>query len=131
MCSITWNCTRVISTSPVMRVFIGARVCSPACSIMRPPVLTALPPPSVSIISTLIVFPMSQNLRRVTEAATSVAATFFGGLTYIGNGSNLLIRGIAESRHVPAPGFLGYIIKYALPILVPVLALVGLIFFRG
>ena len=64
-------------------------------------------------------------------AAISVAATFFGGLTYIGNSPNLLIRAIAESRHVPAPGFLAYIIKYALPILFPVLALVGLIFFRG
>ena len=66
-------------------------------------------------------------------AAISVAATLFDGLTYIRNSPNLLIRAIAESRHVPAPGFLGYgyIIKYVLPILVPVLALVGLIFFRG
>ncbi len=64
-------------------------------------------------------------------AAISLAATLFGGLTYIGNSPNLLIRAIAESRHVPAPGFLAYIIKYALPILIPVLALVGLIFFRG
>src|SRR5438477_463623 len=64
-------------------------------------------------------------------AAISLAATLFGGLTYIGNSPNLLIRAIAESRHVPAPGFLAYFIKYALPILIPVLALVGLIFFRG
>ncbi len=64
-------------------------------------------------------------------AAISLAATLFGGLTYIGNSPNLLVRAIAESRHVPAPGFLAYTIKYALPILVPVLALVGLIFFRG
>jgi len=64
-------------------------------------------------------------------AAISLAATLFGGLTYIGNSPNLLIRAIAESRHVPAPGFLAYIIKYALPVLIPVLALVGLIFFRG
>ena len=64
-------------------------------------------------------------------AAISVAATFFGGLTYIGNSPNLLIRAIAESRHVPAPGFLAYTIRYALPILIPVLGLVGLIFFRG
>src|SRR5439155_1533521 len=53
-------------------------------------------------------------------AAISVAATFFGGLTYIGNSPNLLIRAIAESRHVPTPGFLTYIIRYALPILIPV-----------
>ena len=64
-------------------------------------------------------------------AAISVAATYFGGLTYIGNSPNLLIRAIAESRHVPTPGFLAYIIRYALPILIPVLGLVGLIFFRG
>jgi Na+/H+ antiporter NhaD/arsenite permease-like protein len=64
-------------------------------------------------------------------AAISVAATFFGGLTYIGNSANLLIRAIAESRHVPTPGFLAYTIRYALPILIPVLGLVGLIFFRG
>jgi len=64
-------------------------------------------------------------------AAISLAATLFGGLTYIGNSPNLLIRAIAESRHVPTPGFLAYIIRYALPILMPVLGLVGLIFFRG
>src|SRR5437660_2867593 len=52
-------------------------------------------------------------------AAISLAATLFGGLTYIGNSPNLLVRAIAESRHVPAPGFLAYTIKYALPILVP------------
>jgi putative citrate transport len=43
-------------------------------------------------------------------AAISAAATFFDGLTYIGTSPNLLIRAIAESRHVPAPGFLGYAI---------------------
>ena len=74
-------------------------------------------------------------LRRASDhgslAAISVAATLFGGLTYIGNSPNLLIRAIAESRHVPTPGFLAYIIKDALPFLIPVLGLVGLIFFRG
>lgn len=64
-------------------------------------------------------------------AAISVAATFFGGLTYIGNSPNLLIRAIAESRRVPTPGFLVYTIRYGLPILMPVLGLVGLIFFHG
>jgi Na+/H+ antiporter NhaD/arsenite permease-like protein len=64
-------------------------------------------------------------------AAISVAATFFGGLTYIGNTPNLLIRAIAESRHVPTPGFLAYVVKFALPILIPVLTLIHLIFFGG
>src|SRR5437764_6665063 len=64
-------------------------------------------------------------------AAISLAATLCGGLTCIGNSRNLLVRAIAGPRHVSAPGFLAYIIKYALPILIPVLGLVGLIFFRG
>ena len=66
-----------------------------------------------------------------TTTCGPVAATFFGGLNYIGNRPNLLIRAIAESRHVPTPGFLTYIIRYALPILMPVLGMAGLIFFRG
>ncbi len=64
-------------------------------------------------------------------AAISVAATFFGGLTYIGNSPNLIIRAIAQSRGAPTSDFLSYIIRYALPILLPVLALVMLLFFRG
>ncbi|MEY2492858.1 MAG: hypothetical protein QOH24_1809 [Verrucomicrobiota bacterium] len=64
-------------------------------------------------------------------AAISIAATFFGGLTYIGNSPNLLVRAIAQSRDVHTPGFLPYIIKYALPILLPVLGLIAFLFFRG
>jgi len=41
-------------------------------------------------------------------AAISVAATFFGGFTYIGDSPNLLIRAMVESRHVPAPSRLYY-----------------------
>ena len=57
-------------------------------------------------------------------------AFLFGG-SILANFIGTIGAAIAESRHVPAPGFLAYIIRYALPILVPVLALVGLIFFRG
>ena len=38
---------------------------------------------------------------------------------------------LPDVADVPTPGFLAYIIKYALPILIPVVALVGHIFFRG
>src|SRR5207244_10723465 len=102
------------------------------CSIMHPPILPCLPPASVSIISTLIAFQMSQNLRQGTEAASPPfrwQQPF--SAAYIGNSPTLLIRAIAESRHVPTPGFLAYIIRYALPILIPILGLIGLIFFRG
>ncbi len=61
--------------------------------------------------------------------AISLAATFFGALTYIGNAPNLLVKTIAEHAHVPTPGFVEYIWKFALPILLPVFALVSISFF--
>src|SRR5207302_11445123 len=63
-------------------------------------------------------------------ASISVAATLFGGLTYLGNSPNLLVRAIAQSRDSPCPGFLSYIVKYAVPILLPVLGLTALVSFR-
>lgn len=40
--------------------------------------------------------------------AISTGAVFFGGLTYIGNAPNLMVRAIAEHRGVRVPGFLEY-----------------------
>jgi Na+/H+ antiporter NhaD/arsenite permease-like protein len=62
--------------------------------------------------------------------AISLGATFFGALSYIGNGPNLLVKAIADHAGVPTPGFFGYIFKFALPILLPILALVSFLFFR-
>jgi Na+/H+ antiporter NhaD/arsenite permease-like protein len=62
--------------------------------------------------------------------AISLGATFFGALTYIGNGPNLLVKAIAENMKVPTPGFFGYIFKYAIPVLLPIFALVSFLFFR-
>jgi Na+/H+ antiporter NhaD/arsenite permease-like protein len=61
--------------------------------------------------------------------AISLGATFFGALTYIGNAPNLLVKTIAEHARAPAPSFIDYIWKFALPILVPVFALVSILFF--
>ena len=61
--------------------------------------------------------------------AVSLGATFFGALTYIGNAPNLLIKSIAEQGRVPTPSFIGYICKFALPILVPIFGLVSVLFF--
>jgi Na+/H+ antiporter NhaD/arsenite permease-like protein len=58
-----------------------------------------------------------------------MGATFFGALTYIGNAPNLLVKTIAEHARVPTPNFIGYIWKFALPILVPVFALLSILFF--
>jgi len=63
-------------------------------------------------------------------AALSIGATFFGANTYIGNGPNFMIKSIADHQQMPAPTFLGYIFRYTLPFMVPMLVLVWLIFFR-
>jgi Na+/H+ antiporter NhaD/arsenite permease-like protein len=62
-------------------------------------------------------------------AAVSLGATFFGALTYIGNTPNLLVKSIAEHGRIPTPSFIGYIWKFALPILIPIFGLVSLVFF--
>lgn len=61
--------------------------------------------------------------------AISLGATCFGALTYIGNAPNLLVKAIAEHARVPTPGFVGYIWKFAIPILLPVFALISILFF--
>jgi Na+/H+ antiporter NhaD/arsenite permease-like protein len=61
--------------------------------------------------------------------AISVAAVFFGAFTYIGNGPNFMVKSIAEERGVDMPSFFGYIVKYSLVILAPVLFLTWFVFF--
>jgi Na+/H+ antiporter NhaD/arsenite permease-like protein len=62
--------------------------------------------------------------------AVSLGAVFFGAMTYIGNGPNFMVKSIAESAGVKVPTFFGYVLKYSLPILLPILALVGWLFLR-
>ncbi|MCY3614249.1 MAG: sodium:proton antiporter [Bacteroidetes bacterium] len=63
--------------------------------------------------------------------AISVAAVFFGAMTYIGNAPNFMVKAIVESNNVDAPSFVGYLVKYGLTILLPVYALVWLVFYSG
>ena len=62
--------------------------------------------------------------------AISVGAVFFGACTYIGNGPNFLVKSIAERSGVDCPTFLGYIVRFTLPVLLPLFALDWLLFFR-
>jgi Na+/H+ antiporter NhaD/arsenite permease-like protein len=61
--------------------------------------------------------------------ALSVGSVFFGAMTYIGNGPNFMVKAIAEQSGVKMPSFGKYIARYSLPILLPILILVGLLFF--
>ncbi|MCU0453975.1 MAG: sodium:proton antiporter [Bacteroidetes bacterium] len=63
--------------------------------------------------------------------AVSVAAVFFGAMTYIGNGPNFMVKSIVEASKLPAPSFFEYVWKYAVPVLLPVYALVWFLFFRA
>ena len=61
--------------------------------------------------------------------AISVAAVFFGAMTYIGNGPNFMVKSIAEQIGIKMPSFFGYIIRFSIPFLLPVLVVIWLIFF--
>ncbi|MHB1308395.1 MAG: sodium:proton antiporter [Limisphaerales bacterium] len=63
--------------------------------------------------------------------AISVGAVFFGANTYIGNGPNFMVKSIADQQKVNTPTFLGYVFKFSLPFMVPMLALVWWMFFRN
>lgn len=61
--------------------------------------------------------------------AISIAAVFFGAMTYIGNGPNFMVKSIAEQSGIKMPSFFGYIIRFSIPILLPVLIFTWLVFF--
>ncbi len=60
--------------------------------------------------------------------AVSLGAVFMGAMTYIGNGPNFMVKSIAEQSGVKMPSFFGYMVKYSIPVLVPVFILITLIF---
>ena len=66
----------------------------------------------------------------VVVQAISVGAVFFGAMTYIGNGPNLMVKSIAEQAGATCPSFGGYVIRFAFPILLPTFAIVWLLFFH-
>lgn len=74
-------------------------------------------------------FLLRDPLGTLVLMAISLGAVFFGAMTYIGNGPNFMVKSIAESAGVETPGFVSYIVKYALPILLPVYVVIWLIFF--
>jgi len=61
--------------------------------------------------------------------AISIGAVFFGAMTYIGNGPNFMVKSIAEQGGVKMPSFFGYIIRYSIPILLPIFFIIWILFF--
>ena len=60
--------------------------------------------------------------------AISLGSVFMGAMTYIGNGPNFLVKAIAEQEGIKMPSFFGYMVKYSIPILVPIFAIITLLF---
>ena len=73
----------------------------------------------------VLVAGVSEQLLR----AIALGAVFFGALTYIGNGPNFMVKAIAEKEGVKMPSFLGYMFKFSLIVLLPIYAIMQLIFF--
>ena len=61
--------------------------------------------------------------------AISIGAVFFGAMTYIGNGPNFMVKAIAMQQGVKTPGFVRYLTRYSIPVLLPFLFVVGILFF--
>jgi len=60
--------------------------------------------------------------------AVSVGSVFFGACTYIGNAPNFMVKAIAEQAGIKMPSFFGYVFRYTIPFLLPVLFLTWLVF---
>lgn len=71
-----------------------------------------------------------QNSYPIYLSAISVGAVFFGAMTYIGNGPNFMVKSISERSGIKMPSFFGYLIKYSLPILIPIFIIVWLLFYN-
>jgi len=64
-----------------------------------------------------------------TLLAISAGAVFMGANSYIGNAPNFMVKSIAETSGIEMPSFFGYIIKWSIPILVPLFIVLTFIFF--
>jgi len=61
--------------------------------------------------------------------AISAGAVFMGAMTYIGNAPNFMVKAIAEEAGIPMPSFFGYMLKWSVPILMPIFVIVTFVFF--
>jgi Na+/H+ antiporter NhaD/arsenite permease-like protein len=62
--------------------------------------------------------------------AISVGSVFFGANTYIGNGPNFMVKAIADHQKAHTPTFVGYILKFTIPFMLPTLIIIWLLHFR-
>jgi len=123
----------VLDNAPTYLNYLAATFGLHGLSIDNPQhmqVLLGLAPPSESLEIAKGGQPITATSWHYVQAI-SVAAVFFGAMTYIGNGPNFMVRSISEHAGVRCPSFFGYVFKYALPVLLPIFVAVYFVFFRG
>lgn len=85
---------------------------------------------SINKVSDVIGYSNGMFANSILELkAISIAAVFFGAMTYIGNGPNFMVKSIAEQVGIKMPSFFGYIIRFSIPFLIPLLVIIWLVFF--
>ncbi|WP_224999760.1 sodium:proton antiporter [Cesiribacter sp. SM1] len=105
-----------LDNAPTYLNFLAAAMASKGASLSNP--------------GEVVAFSQGQYPDSVLDLmAISVAAVFFGAMTYIGNGPNFMVKSIAEQIGIKMPSFFGYIIRFSIPVLLPILILIWLVFF--
>jgi Na+/H+ antiporter NhaD/arsenite permease-like protein len=60
--------------------------------------------------------------------SVSLGSVFCGAMTYIGNGPNFMVKAVAEGAGVKMPSFGGYVARWSVPFLLPILAAMVMVF---
>lgn len=113
----TGLCSSVLDNAPTYLNFSAASMAAQGAKITDIADVRAFAAGSVSAKSVL-------QLR-----AVSLASVFFGAMTYIGNGPNFMVKAIAEHKGLCMPSFFAYVLRFSVPILLPILVTVWLWFF--
>lgn len=116
---LTGALSGVLDNAPTYLNFLAAAVSSQGGEIGSPANVEAFSNGTLSTPETII-----------SLAAISIASVFFGAMTYIGNAPNFMVKAIAEQSGIKMPAFVQYMVKYSIPILLPVLFLVWLVFIQ-
>lgn len=80
-------------------------------------------------------FPPSPELGHIAVpdillVAVSLGAVFMGAMTYIGNGPNFMVKAIADEWGCKTPDFFTYVLRYAIPVLIPIFIVISVVFLR-
>lgn len=110
----------VLDNAPTYVNFL--QLAQSTAAVEHPAAFAALAPDGPAAVHALL------NVRPLFVIAVSLGSVFFGAMTYIGNGPNFMVKSIAHDAGVHCPSFFGYVFRYSLPILLPILAISGLIF---